>query len=432
MNARDTLKDIFSAAIKAVDPYRSTLNKAPLIREEYQKGAFTRLQLAGFGKAAVPMAKALEDSLGDLISEGTVITKYGHNFPAYRLNKIKVWEAGHPVPDQKGLEAARDLIKMLKGADRETLVVCLISGGGSALLTAPSEGISLADKQETTRLLLSSGADIEQLNTVRKHLSAVKGGQLAQIIYPGRTIALMISDVVGDSPAVIASGPVSPDPATYADALAVLKRLGLEELVPAAVTSRLKQGEQGLKPETPKPGDPIFNQVTPFIIADNRKAREAAGKKAQELGIAFQILPQPVTGEAREAGIKLAEKILKKPEKDFFLISGGETTVTVKGKGLGGRNLELALAFAGEIESIKGGVTLLSAGTDGADGPTDAAGAIVDERTVSRGKALGLNPRTFLNRNDSYPFLEKTGDLLITGPTGTNVMDIQLILKRQP
>lgn len=402
-----------------------------LIREEYQKGGFKKLWLIGFGKAALPMAKGLEDCLFDLISGGTVITKYGHNFPEYRLSKTKVLEAGHPVPDQKGLNATRDLMRILQRADRETLVVCLISGGGSALLTAPAEGISLADKQETIRLLLASGADIEQLNTVRKHLSAVKGGQLAQIIHPGRTIALMLSDVVGDSPAVIASGPVSPDPSTYARAFDILKLYQLEDIIPRPVVAHLKQGMRGLLPETPKPGDPVFENVLTFIVANNQKALEAAGEKAKALGLDFKILAEPVTGEAREAGSALAGQVLEIKQPVFFLISGGETTVTVKGRGLGGRNLELALGFAREIEGIKG-ITMLSAGTDGADGPTKAAGAVVDERTVTKGRVLGLDPQTFLAQNDSYHFLEKTGDLLITGPTGTNVMDIQLILKRQP
>ena len=310
--------------------------------------------------------------------------------------------------------------------------MCLISGGGSALLVSPSEGISLAEKQELTGLLLRSGADIHELNTVRKHISRVKGGRLAEIAYPAHIISLIISDVIGDSLDVIASGPTSPDHSTYADALGVLEKYGLINECPESILAYLSKGAKGSFPETPKEGDVIFERVENTIIGNNRMAIECAKKKAEEMGFHAEIRSTALSGEARNVGKRLAREAMeirkaRTTGRPVCLISGGETTVTVHGNGRGGRNMELALAFAIEIEGIDG-IALLSSGTDGTDGPTDAAGAIVDGQTTQKARNLGLDPGTYLRHNDSYTFFGRIGELFITGPTETNVMDMQMVL----
>ncbi|MDI6733028.1 MAG: glycerate kinase [Planctomycetota bacterium] len=341
-------------------------------------------------------------------------------------------EAGHPVPDGNGLKGTAEIIKLLKAADENTLIVCLISGGGSALLVAPCEGITFSEKQKVTELLLKAGADIFELNTVRKHISKVKGGRLAEIAYPTRVISLILSDVIGDRLDVIASGPTSPDTTTYRDALRVLEKFQLIEKVPKNVIDVLNRGVNSLIPETPKEGNIIFDHVENIIIGSNKIALSAAKEKAEVLGYNAIILSSEISGEAREVGRWLAQTAIdiqkdKHYRKPICLISGGETTVTVKGTGTGGRNMELALSFAIEIEGTNG-INLLSAGTDGTDGPTDAAGAIIDGKTVKKARAAGINPEKYLDNNDSYNFFKETDELFITGPTGTNVMDIQIVL----
>ncbi|MFN3479443.1 MAG: glycerate kinase [Thermodesulfovibrionales bacterium] len=439
---KESVVEIFYAALKAVDPYFAIKIYADKIRVSYQKGDFKRLFIVGFGKAAYSMAKAMEDNLGDLVDSGIVITKYGHaNNSRFKIQDSKyfslqpsafsIFEAGHPVPDENGLIGTEEIIRLLKKADKNTLVVCLISGGGSALLVSPYEGISLAEKQEITELLLKSGADINELNTVRKHISKVKGGRLAEIAYPAKVISLILSDVIGDRLDVIASGPTAPDRTTFNDALKILEKYGLIDKAPRSIIEVLEKGTKGLIPETPKEGNKIFENVENIIIGSNRIALEAAKKKAEELGFHAEIISSEVRGEARDIGRWLADiartKRLNSSNRLNCLISGGETIVTVKGNGLGGRNMELALSFAMEIEGTDR-ITLLSAGTDGTDGPTDAAGAIVDGKTIRKAKAIGLNPEEYLNDNDSYNFFKKIGELFITGPTGTNVMDIQIMV----
>ncbi len=437
--------EIFNAALKTGDPYESVKLHADKIRHFYQSGSFKRLIVVGFGKAASAMAKAIEDELPDLIDTGIVVTKYGHaentefgvrssELGPKKLKKIKVIEAGHPVPDENGLNATEEIIKLLKNADENTLVVCLISGGGSALLAAPCEGISLEEKQKITQLLLKAGADINELNTVRKHISKVKGGRLAEIAYPARIISLILSDVIGDKLDVIASGPTSPDETTYNDALQVLKKYALMNKVPRSIIEILNKGVNNIIPETPKDDNPAFEKVENIIIGSSRKTLEAAKTKAESFGLQTEVISSKITGEAREVGRWLADKVkefkslkVEKFKNPLCLISGGETTVTVRGNGLGGRNMELALSFAIEIDGIDG-ITLLSAGTDGTDGPTDATGAIVDGQIVARAKAIGLDPETYLENNDSYNFFKQINELFITGPTGTNVMDIQIIV----
>lgn len=429
-----TAAKIFSAALEAVDPYRAVEDQIPRILSTYKHGGFNKVLLVSFGKAAYLMAKAACEGLGDLITRGIVITKYGHAAGHHLHDRVDIYEAGHPIPDDNGLRATAEVIKLLDESDGETLVLCSISGGGSALLVSPQGGISLDDKQAVTNLLLKSGATINELNTVRKHLSAIKGGRLAKCAYPAKVISLILSDVIGDNLDVIASGPTSPDSTTYAMALSVLKKYRLTKKLPPPVKDILEAGVEGRVADSPKEGDLIFARVENIIVGSNRKAALAAEKKAKELGFDSTILSTELQGEARDVARWLAKQVMEaktslagKKGKKICLISGGETTVTVRAKGKGGRNTELALAFALAIEGVQG-ITLLSAGTDGTDGPTDAAGAIVTGQTVPRARSLGLDPSAYLQDNDSYTFFEKTGELLLTGPTGTNVMDLQVIL----
>lgn len=431
-NAIRQAEEIFRAALEAVDPCRIARACHARIRALYNAGHFDKLIVVGFGKASCLMAKAIEESLGDLIDAGAVITKYGHSPAEYRPHKIMVTEAGHPVPDDNGLQGTADIIRLLEYAGPATLVVCLISGGGSALLVSPCEGITLREKQAATELLLRAGADIGELNTVRKHISRVKGGRLAEYAYPARMISLILSDVIGDRPDIIASGPTAPDPATYRDALAVLEKYRLTRRVAPSILRILARGAGEEIPETPKEGHPVFEDVENIVIGSNCKALSAARIKAEALGYAVVALSDAVQGEAREVGKRLARLAMairasNKSVKPVCLISGGEPTVTVRGKGKGGRNTELALAFALETEGAAG-ITLLSAGTDGTDGPTDAAGAFADGLTIGRARNAGLDPEAMLTDNDSYTFFSRIESLLVTGPTGTNVMDIQIVL----
>ena len=426
------LREIFASALKAADPFKSVARETERLRTMYGEG-YSRLIVIGFGKAAVPMARAMEEYLGDIIDSGVVITKYGHG-EGHGLEKIRVLEAGHPVPDANGMKGAAAVLELAAVADEGTMAVVLISGGGSALFASPANGVSLEDKQETTNLLLRAGADIGELNSVRKHISSVKGGRLAEILHPAAVVSLILSDVIGDRLDVIASGPTAPDTTTFGDALATLDKYSLTGLSPKPVVKFLDQGEKGRYPETPKEGDPVFKRVENVIIGSNRLALIAAREAAEARGIGAEILSAELSGEAAEAGRWLAGKALAARRKGgkrhpLCLISGGETTVTVTGAGKGGRNMELALAFAMEIEGTEG-ITLLSAGTDGGDGPTDAAGAVVDWTTVGRAREMGIDPRRYLAENDSYNFFRKSGGLLVTGPTGTNVMDIQIMVIR--
>jgi glycerate 2-kinase len=421
------IEDIFHAALLAVDPFTAVERNLGQVQTLLRAGSFKKLMVIGFGKASCSMAQACEQYLGDRIDGGLVVTKYGHSRASRPLNKIRVYEAAHPLPDENGVAATQEIIKLAREADEGTLIVCLISGGGSALLVAPQE-ITLQEKQKVTDLLLKSGATITEVNAVRKHLSRIKGGRLAEIAYPARIVSLIISDVIEDRLDVIASGPTSPDQSTYADALEVIEEYRLIGSVPATVVRVLRNGKAGLLAETPKEGSPVFQRVENSVIANNCLALQAAKQRAEALGFRAAIFPGPIQGEARNAARRLAQRVSSSGlPRPFCLISGGETTVTVKGTGLGGRNMELALAFAQEIEGMSG-ITFLSAGTDGTDGPTDAAGATVDGHTAGRARDLGLDAKAYLDNNDSYTFFQKTGELFMTGPTGTNVMDIQIII----
>lgn len=435
LSAREMAIDIFRSALRAVDPYESVKVQMPQVLSAYRTLELEKIFLASFGKAAVPMAKAALDYIPPGIPvNGVVITKYDHVGDERLPEFISVYEAGHPLPDKEGHAATRKMLKMLEGVDDKTFILFLVSGGASALLVAPWGNLTLDDKQKITDLLLKAGASIEELNTIRKHLSRVKGGRLAQLAYPAKVFSLILSDVIGDRLDVIGSGPTSPDSSSFNDALQVVKKYRLTGKIPPVVMEILEKGIAGEIPETPKQNDLLFNNVENIIVGSNKKATEAAKTRAQALGFETKIVSSEVQGEARVVARDFAKMALETrktlPTTGTYgqcLIFGGETTVTVKGDGLGGRNTEFALAFAMEVEGADG-ITLLSAGTDGTDGPTDAAGAIVDGKTTEKARLKGLEPLSYLDRNDSYRFFSQTGELFITGPTGTNVMDIQVIL----
>ncbi|UCE87731.1 MAG: DUF4147 domain-containing protein, partial [Deltaproteobacteria bacterium] len=346
------------------------------------------------------------------------------------LRRIALREAGHPIPDARGERAAREALALAAGARADEVLLVALSGGASALLSCPAPGLELADLAATTGELLRSGADIEELNAVRKHLSRIGGGQLAQRARCRRIFVLCVSDVLGDRLDVIGSGPCAPDPTTYRDALTVIERRGLRDRIPASVLRHLEEGLRGARDETPKPGDPRFDRVRSQVIANNRAALRAAARAAARRGLMAVTLSDAVRGEARVVGRRLAALARSlRGRSPVCLLAGGETTVTVRGPGRGGRNQELALAAALELSASRG-VALLAAGTDGTDGPTDAAGAFADPGTVGRGAARGVDARACLDRNDSYRFFEAEGGLLRSGPTRTNVMDLALVLVR--
>ncbi|HEC96549.1 MAG TPA: glycerate kinase [Nitrospirae bacterium] len=426
LNYRKDPERLFFDALRAVDPYLATAKRLSDFRDAIGRPT-GRLNILGFGKASARMAQAAEETLAGLISTSVIITKYDHSVT---LKKTGIIEAGHPIPDTNGIKGTEKIRAVARESSADDINICLISGGGSALLVCPLEGISLEEKQEITGLLLNAGADIFELNTVRKHISAVKGGRLAETLYPSRTIALILSDVIGDRLDVIASGPTVPDETTYLDALNVLKRYNLMDKAPKGVLKIIEDGIEERIPDTPATDGKVFSRVENIIIGSNRIALEAARQGAGALGYSAEIITDSLSGEAREAAKWLYKEVMKRGERQrACFVSGGETTVVVRGSGLGGRNIEFALAFAIEIAGIEG-LSLLSAGTDGTDGPTDAAGAIVDGETIPRARAMGLSPEKFLAENDSYNFFKQVGGLFITGPTGTNVMDIQIVIRR--
>ena len=439
---RQHLTDIFTAVLAAADPRQAVLRTIvragttlSLGTRHYDLDAYDRILVVGAGKATARMALAAEEVLGGALAGGIIVVKEGHTVPLARIRQI---EASHPIPDKAGEGGTKAIMELLQDADDRTLVLCLLSGGGSALLVAPAQGVTLADKQTVTDLLLRSGADISELNAVRKHLSAIKGGRLARIAHPATVITLMLSDVIGDRLDVIASGPTVPDPTTFGDALSVLEKYGLRDKVPRAVASLFEEGLAGRLPETPKEGDPCFQSGHTVIVGSLVRALVAGRDRAERLGYGTEIITAELRGEARDAARFLAEKAMRvqdglKPSERRCLLSGGETTVRVTGGGRGGRNQELALAFALAIEGTRD-IFLLSAGTDGTDGPTDAAGAVVDGETARDARAAGIDPVRYLAYNDSYTLFARldaaTGERsqVTTGPTGTNVMDVQIML----
>lgn len=432
------MQRILAAALLAADPalaIRKHLARSgdSLItpNRSYDLLAFHSIYVIGAGKAGARMAHAVSDLLGDCLTSGVVIVKEGYEGTA-PLAGIEIIPAGHPYPDERGLHATRRICSLVENATENDLVLCLLSGGGSALLTHPAPGISLDDLVHLTGALLSSGASIHEINTLRKHLDLVKGGNLARRVAPARLLTLILSDVVGNPVESIASGPTAPDPSTYTDALAVLRKYSLEDEVPANIREYLQRGLQGEIPETPKPGNLVFERVENLIVGSNNQAAQAALVQAQREGYNTLLLTTNLQGEARQAGqflASIARQIATSGQplsRPACIIAGGETTVTVKGDGSGGRNQEMAL---GAVEALAGipAATLVCLATDGGDGPTDAAGAVATGETLSRAHKRGMDPEEYLRRNDAYHFFTPLGDLLLTGPTMTNVNDLAFL-----
>ncbi len=433
--ARELALSIIEEGISAADPRRAIARTVRLegnrlyIRDlEMDLTKIENVYVVGMGKASGSMAEALERILGEYITEGVISVPQG-TASRYSTKRIKLCEGGHPIPNEGSLNCARRIMELAEEAGEDDLVICLISGGGSALATLPADEISIDDMMQVTKLLLRCGADIKEVNVVRKHLSRLKGGWLAKAAYPALLVSLIISDVVGDDLGSIASGPTSPDPSTFEDAMSILKKYDLWDSIPERARRWINLGVKGLISETPKPGDPIFEKVHNIIIASNIVSLRAMAKRARDIGLNTLILTSYLEGEAREVG-KVLASIIKEVyahdlpiNKPAALIAGGETTVTVRGRGKGGRNQELALSAARAISGLKGTV-LASIGSDGIDGVTDAAGALVDGYTVTRALEKGLKPEDYLLENDSFTFFKRLGGSLIyTGPTGTNVND---------
>jgi glycerate 2-kinase len=413
---RKLLRDMFDAAVAAASP-------ALCVPRHLPKPPKGRTVVVGAGKAAAAMAAAVEASWSGPV-EGLVVTRYGHSVPC---RHIEVIEAAHPVPDAAGREAARRILEKVGGLAPDDLVLCLLSGGGSALLSLPAPGVPLEEKQAINRALLRSGAPIDEMNCVRKHLSAIKGGRLAVAAAPATVVSLMISDVPGDDPSVIASGPTMPDPTNSADAIAILQSYAIE--TPQSVMAHL----QSPAAETPKPGDPRFRNVTNLVVATPQDALEASARVARAAGFQPLILGNAIEGEARDVGLvhagiaKQVAKLGQPIAPPCALISGGETTVTVRGNGRGGRNAEFLLSLALALDG-RAGIAAIAADTDGIDGSEDNAGALLLPDTLDRAARAGLNPKAHLANNDAYPVFAQLGDLVVTGPTRTNVNDFRAIL----
>jgi len=429
---------IWKACLAGADPERAVKRGIAVFAEklivhpdfEIDLKHFKRIFVVGGGKASALMANALENLLGDRITGGLISVKYGHGLP---LRRIEVVEAGHPLPDSAGEDVTRRIIDLLRSLERTDLVITCISGGGSALMPGPAEGITLEQKQQLTSRLLAVGADIHEINAVRKHLSGSKGGNLMRFAYPAFVVNLMLSDVVGDEPDTIASGPFCADSTSFQDVMEILQRYGLTEGIAPQVLDRIRRGLAGDIPENPKPWEEIFRRVRNVIVGSNILSLRVGEKEARTLGYRTLILSSSIEGDTSEAAFFHAAVAREIRTTGYpvappaCLLSGGETTVVLKAAGLGGRNQHFALSLVRKAAEIRNSV-FLSAGTDGSDGPTDAAGAIVDDGTLHRALSLGLNPQTFLANNDSYNFFRPLGDLIITGPTRTNVMDVRIVL----
>ncbi len=441
---RELAWQIMRAALDAVEPGAAVLKHLRLVgnrllvsgEQSYVLDEFDRVLVIGAGKAGAPMAAAVADILGERLNGGVVVVKHGHTLDGpSTTGPIEIVEAGHPIPDRAGLCGARHIADLLHDTTERDLIICLLSGGGSALMTLPAYGISLADSQALTQILLGCGATINEINTIRKHISQLKGGQLARLASPATVVSLVLSDVVGDPLDVIASGPTVPDPSTFSDAWEVLARYGVVDDVPPSIVGYLTAGLQGVVADTPKPGDPLFERVHNVVVGSNRLAARAAAAEAARLGFATTLLTTFLEGEAREVGKVIAGLVkglasgeMTYLERPACLIAGGETTVTLSGKeGQGGRNQEMALATALALNGWDG-VLVACLATDGSDGPTDAAGAFADGTTVARAAELGMDAQLFLSRHDAYRFFKQLDDLIVTGPTRTNVNDLIVAL----
>lgn len=434
----DAVARVLAAALDAVDPAAAV--RRYLRREgevlfvgdtAVDLAALDRVVLVGAGKAGAPMASAAAAVLGDWLSAGVVVVKEGHG-EQHAETRLQFFEASHPLPDQRGVAATAEMMELLAGAGQRDLVISLISGGGSALLTQPVDGVTLADMQHLTSLLLGCGASIDEINTLRKHLDTIKGGGLAKLAHPARLVSLILSDVVGSPLDVIASGPTVADPTTYHDALTILERYGIMSETPTSIVAHLQRGTAGTIAETPKPGDPRLNQVINLIVGSNAQAAQAALAQARSENFNTLLLTTFLQGEAREAGrivAAIAREIATSGSplpRPACLALGGETTVTLRGDGSGGRNQELALAAVADLAGLTD-VLLVTLATDGGDGPTDAAGAVATGATMAQAHECGMQPADFLARNDAYHFFATLGDLLRPGPTRTNVNDLVLL-----
>jgi hydroxypyruvate reductase len=428
---------IFDAGLQAVDPGVAVKNYCRLEsthffigERDYDLSRLNNLFVIGAGKASAPMAAAIEEFLGKRIKTGIINVKYGH---VTELNHVKLIEAGHPVPDENGEAGSRAILNLAQDAVENDLVICLMSGGGSALLPLAAQGLSLKDKQDTIKVLLACGATIHEINAIRKHTSMIKGGRLAQAAYPATLVALILSDVTGDNLDVIASGPTVPDSSSFSDCMQIFKKYNIIKKLPENVVNHIQAGKDGEVSETPKTDDPVFDRTYNLIVGSNIEAIMAAKQKAENLGYKTLVLSSMIEGETKHVAHvhgAIAREIIKTGHPlspPVCILSGGETTVTIKGKGLGGRSQEFTLAAAMDIADVER-IVILCAGTDGTDGPTDAAGAIADTHTCKQALSMGLDPKKILDDNDSYHFFEKLGDLLITGPTNTNVMDLRIML----
>ena len=436
MNNYETAGHIFLAGIKGVLPgklindlisLRGSLLKIGYITYDLEK--LSNIYVVGAGKASAAMGHYVESILGDKIKDGHIVTKYGS---LCKLRFIKVTEAGHPIPDPNSYRASEEILQIAVKAGEKDLVICLWSGGGSALMADCPETSSPGEMALLNEKLIKCGADIREVNAVRKHLSKVKGGQLALHIWPASTVSILLSDVVGDPPDIIASGPTVPDNSTFSDAMAVIEKYGLKNEIPSGLINHLYEGIQGIRPETPKYGDAVFSKTATFLAGSNKTALQAAKAESEKLGFTTLIVTDTLTGDIENACSFIVDSInncrndnsLQKP---VCLLFGGETTIRVTGKGQGGRNQHLALSAAFRLRHIPG-ITLLAAGTDGNDGDTDAAGGVVDSDTIQKALSVNIDPEMYLNEFDSYHFFRSTGGHIRTGPTMTNVMDLIVIL----
>jgi len=433
---REKALPILSAALEAVDPVAAikrhmVLHGSELLIGErtYDLDRYDSIYVIGGGKAGGSMAQAAEEVLGDRLTSGTINTKYGY---LADTKIVRINEAGHPIPDAAGMAGARRMVDLASTASEGDLVVCLISGGGSALMTLPVEGIGLEDMEALTSSLLRCGATINEINTIRKHLSQIKGGNLSRAAYPADVASLILSDVVGNHLDVIASGPTVPDSSSFADAYEIVQRYDLEAELPFSIIEHLRRGRDGAVPETPKEGDSLFAKTYNLIIASNEIAAQAAIEQARDAGFHTLLLSTFVEGEAREVAhvfSAVAKEILhsgRPVPQPACLVAGGETTVNIRGQGKGGRNQELALSAAIQLDGLNQ-TMIVALATDGTDGPTDAAGAIADGSTLRRARSKKLLAREYLANNDSYHFFEELDDLILTGPTNTNVNDLTFV-----
>jgi hydroxypyruvate reductase/glycerate 2-kinase len=438
MNHRYIAEQIFLAGINSVLPERLITGMVALKSETLSIGhlnfslqSLRNIYVIGAGKASAAMGAEVEKILGDRIAGGHIVVKYGHSC---RLKYINVTEAGHPVPDSNGYKATEEILKIAGKADRNDLVICLLSGGGSALLADFPEGSSPGEIAIVNNLLINCGASIQEINAVRKHLSRIKGGQLARAVSPATIVSLILSDVAGDPLDVIASGPTTPDPSTFKQALDVLEKYKLDKSFPPGVLKYLNDGNNGLRPETVKPSDPVLVNTHNILAGNNILALEAAKEKALEFNINAVIIDNQLQGDTASVAKNVVAESLKFQRdnnvvKPLCLLFGGETTIRMTGSGLGGRNQHLALLSAILLQNNRG-ITILSAGTDGTDGPTDAAGAVVDSDTATDALSKKADPAKYIQEFDSYHFFKKAGGHIITGPTKTNVMDIIVALVR--